>query len=184
MKSLSSTLTTWLTAVCFFFGQTALAATSENLMGLDDTRASSTTSEYVFRSTTRGNLVPIQVLGAVAKPGLYFVPQRTDLVRLLTLAGGPQSAADDEVLVRKADRSWMDLSISGLKRDNGSAFEVDIPKVLKQGDYANLTLSPNDVVYVPQREPWISQDMFRTVSVVSLVMSIVLTAVLIDQKSK
>ncbi|MBX2986312.1 MAG: hypothetical protein KF802_00310 [Bdellovibrionaceae bacterium] len=166
-----------------FCTQTVWAQSS--LLGISDAdvRASSTTSEYVFRSTYRENLVPVQLLGAVSKPGLYFVPPRTDLVKLLALAGGTQNSASEEVMVRKADQSWKKLDVAGV-RPKDRSYEVDMKKVLEQSDYTALTMSAQDVVYVPPKEPWISQDLFRTVSVVSLVMSIVLTGVLIDQNQR
>lgn len=153
------------------------------LLGQDDQRPASHTSEYVFRSTSRGNLIPIQVMGSVTKPGLYFVPPNTNLVKLLTLAGGPQSVADnEEILVRKADRSWDGLKLGGIEKDKQS-YRVDLEKMLRQSDHTRLPMSPNDVVFVPPKQSWISQDATRTISVVSLLMGIVLTGILIDQKS-
>lgn len=154
-------------------------------MGFDSDRGSSAnaTAEYVFRSTYRENLIPVQVLGAVGKPGLYFVPPRTDLVKLLTLAGGPVVSASEDVVVRKADQSWNQLGVSGVDKA-GLSYEVDVKKLLKEGSYSSLAMSAQDVVYVPTKEPFISQDITRTATVVSLVMGIILTGVLIDQNSR
>lgn len=166
-------------------GQAAFA--QSGMLGVgDDVRASSTTSEYVFRSTYRENLVPIQLLGAVNKPGLYFIPPKTDLVKLLTLAGGTQSDAQEDIIVRKADQSWTKMNLEkdkGVRKD-GNSYQVNMPEVLRKNDYTTLTMSAQDVVYVPPKQPFISQDTYRTTAVVSLVMSIVLTGVLIDQKTR
>ena len=174
------------TLICWtaIFALLAQPASAESLLDTDEARASSTTSEYVFRSTSRGNLVPIQILGSIGKPGLYFVPPNTNFVKLLTMAGGPLSTADNEsIIVKKSDRTWESMNFGGIKRD-GSAFKVDLEHLLKRADHTSLTMSPNDVVFIPNKEGWISQDVFRTISVVSLVMSIVLTGFLIEQKAK
>lgn len=176
---------TWFASVMTTILASQTCFAQSGMLGVgDDVRASATTSEYVFRSTYRENLVPIQLLGAVNKPGLYFIPPRTDLVKLLTLAGGMQADAKDDIIIRKADQSWQKMNLEKGLRKEGNSYEVNMPEVLKKNDYTTLTMSAQDVVYVPAKEPFVSQDLYRTTAVVSLVMSIVLTGVLIDQRSK
>lgn len=160
-----------------FASQVAFAETS--LLGFDDAdvRSSNTTSEYVFKSTYRENLVPVQLLGAVLRPGLYFVPPKTDLVKLMTLAGGLQPSAENEITVRKADGSWDRVRLGSVKKE-GATYNVDVKKVLKEPDYTSLTLSSQDVVYVPAHEPWISSDTSRTISVIALVASALASSLL------
>lgn len=148
-----------------------------------DVRASSTTAEYIFKSTYQENLIPVQVLGAVSKPGMYFIPPRTDLVKLLTMAGGPFSSMDENIVVRKTDQSWEQLKLSGVKKRSQS-YEVDFKKLLREGAYTSLTMSPQDVVYVPPEAAWISPNTVRIVTVTSLVLGMVLTGILISQRTK
>lgn len=158
-----------------------VAAFAQTLEG--DTRPAAIASEYVYRSTYKEGLVPVRVLGAVGKPGMYFVPAKTDLVKLLTLAGGMLSSAEGDVVVRKADESWSTLTMPGLAKRN-LAYELDFNHVMLEGAYSSLTLSAQDVVYVPPEEPWISSGTARTVSFVSIVMGIVLTGILITQNAQ
>ena len=152
--------------------------------GLSDreVRPSSTTAEYVFKSTYQENLIPVQVLGAIHKPGMYFVPSKTDLVKLLTMAGGPTTAVSEDIVVRKTDRSWSELNLIGLKKEN-QAYEVNFKKLLRGGAYTTLLMSPHDVVYVPPTESWVDTNTMRLITVVSLVMGIVVTGIAIDQKT-
>lgn len=157
-------------------------AAQASLLDLDDAHMAPPTSEFVYRGTARGNLVPIHIMGAVGKPGLYFVPPNTPVLRALTLAGGPQTNADaEEILVRKADRSWENLNVGGLKK-SGASYRVDVEDLMRRTDHGSLPMSPNDVVFVPTKEPFINSDMMRVVTIVSLVATTILTAVLIDER--
>jgi hypothetical protein len=171
----------WTLAIALFV-QPLMA---ESVLDFDEPgKAPTSTSEYVFRSTVKPNLIPVQVLGSVAKPGLYYVPPNTNLVKLLTLAGGPQNTADaEEIVVKKADASWEHVKAGGLTRDH-QAYKVDFEPMLKRGDQSRLPMSPNDIVYVPAKQPWFSNNLTRSVTIVSLVMGIVLTGILIDEHSR
>src|SRR4051812_38256259 len=50
-------------------------------------------SEYVSGNFPGAVLIPINLWGAVGKPGIHHVPTRTDLVTLISLAGGPTGDA-------------------------------------------------------------------------------------------
>ena len=45
-------------------------------------------------------------------------------------------------------------------------------------------LAQDDFIYIPKKEPWISNDVSRTITLVSLLTSIVLTAVLIERNQR
>ncbi len=167
----------WLLCSNLSFAQTALSDMYET------NKQTQSSSEYVFRSSLRDNLISVQILGAVARPGIYYIPPRTDLVKLLTLAGGPTVTADHDLIVRKSETSWSQMRVDGVEKD-GLSYKVDVEKILKESQISNLTMHQQDVVYVPQKQAFISNDAFRTISVVSLLASIVLTGVLIEQKSK
>lgn len=176
------TLFCWISVLSLVFTQAQ--AKAESLLDLDDAKPTSSTSEYVYRSTTKGNLIPVQIMGSVGKPGLYFVPPNTNLIKVLTLAGGPQASANSErIVVKKADKSWDELRSGGVSRD-GASYRVDIEDLLRRPEHSSLSMSANDVVFVPNKEPFISSDAMRVVTVVSLVMTTVLTAVLIHNDTK
>lgn len=149
---------------------------------LNEIKPPQQTSEYIFRSSQKESLISVQLLGAVYKPGIYYIPSNTDLLKLITLAGGTTNGGDlSEVLVRKTEpQNWRSIKSKALNEYQG-AFEVDAEKIIKFGGYKSLQLQQDDFIYVPPRTPWISSESSRNITVVSIVLGIVLTAVLIDK---
>ena len=130
-------------------------------------------AEYIYRSSQKESLIGVQLLGAVKYPGLYYVPSNTDILKLVTLAGGIEEANLSEVIVRKTDPS------------QAGVYELDMNKFMKSSaDSKPFKLTQDDLIFIPKKEPWISNDVSRTITLVSLVTSIVLTAVLIEKNSK
>lgn len=130
-------------------------------------------SEYIYRSLPKESLIGVQLIGAVQKPGLYYVPLNTDILKLITLAGGTDDGDLSNIIVRKIDPSQQGV------------YELDVKKLMKSSaDAKPFKLAQDDFIYIPKKEPWISNDVSRTITLVSLVTSIVLTAVLIEKNSK
>lgn len=82
------------------------------------------------------------VLGEVKKPGSLELPmeRKMSVLEAVTMAGGfTQIAAQDRTRI--------------LRKKNGKSFfiNVEISKITKEGDKtADISLEPNDVVFVPQ----------------------------------
>ena len=130
-------------------------------------------AEYIYRSSPKESLIGVQLLGAVRNPGIYYIPTNADVLKLLALAGGTDDADLSEILVRKTDPS------------QSGVYELDIKKLMKSTpDVKPFKLAQDDFVYVPKKESWISNDVSKTITIVSLVATIVLTGVLIDKNSK
>lgn len=149
---------------------------------LSDIKPPQQSSEYIYRSSPKESLVAVQLLGAVAKPGIYYIPANTDLLKLITLAGGTTNGGDlSEILVRKMEpKSWDEIKSKAINEYQG-AYEVDAEKLIKYGGARSLKLQQDDFVYIPPRTPWISAEASRNITVVSVILGIVLTAVLIDR---
>lgn len=130
-------------------------------------------AEYIYHSTNKESLIGVQLIGAVKKPGLYYIPTNTDILKLITLAGGTEDADLSNILVRKIDPTQTGV------------FELDVKKLMKSSaDAKPFRLAQDDFVYIPKNEPWISSEVSRTITIVSLLTSIVLTSVLIDKYAK
>lgn len=169
-----------LSLVCIFFVQTTFA--QEGLLG--DFRTPLQASEYIYRSSPKESLISVHLLGAVQKPGIYYVPAQTDLLKLLTLAGGAASNGDlSEILVRKTEVQGWDRIQSKAISEHRGAYEVDIKKFIQYGGSKQLILAQDDFIYVPQNEPFISAEVSRTVTIFSVVLGMALTALLIDKNS-
>lgn len=129
-------------------------------------------AEYIYRSSQKESLISVQLLGAVKNPGIYYIPPQTDLLKLVTLAGGADDADLTEVVVRKSEPSQKGV------------YELDLNKLMKStSEVKPFKLAQDDFVYIPKKEPWISNDVSRSITIVSLITSIILTSVLIEKNS-
>ncbi len=84
-------------------------------------------------------LIRVNVWGKVQRPGQYFVPATTDLITLLSVAGGPisKSRLTDVQVVRP------------MEEGNVQVMSINIKKYLKTGDKRLIPdLRPEDTVVV------------------------------------
>jgi hypothetical protein len=169
-------------SVIIFMFSTKPAHADEGLLG--EIKQPQQSQEYIFRSSPKESLISVQLLGAVTKPGIYYVPANTDLLKLLTLAGGNNNSGDlTEVLVRKLEpKTWDQIQSKAVSEYKG-AYEVDTEKIIKYGGASKLKLAQDDFVYVPAKTPWVSTETARGITILSLVMGIVLTSILIQKNT-
>lgn len=145
------------------------------------------TAEYIFRNSPRDNLITVQVFGSVARPGMYYVPEDTDLMKLLTLAGGVVNSSElDEVIVRKLEgRAWKGFNSKYVDQQNDQTYRIDVDGMLKHSPSVKpLRMSHDDFVYVPQKESIVSSDFQKILGIASVILTGVLTYVVIKDKSK
>ncbi len=77
-----------------------------------------------FIGTVNEILVPINIWGFVRYPGQYMVPNRTDLLSLISYAGGPTDAANiSKIRLVRSD-----------EKEGNIVWNVNIKKYLKTGD--------------------------------------------------
>ncbi|MFT6070041.1 MAG: hypothetical protein ACJAT2_003305 [Bacteriovoracaceae bacterium] len=138
-------------------------------------------SEFLFQNFKNQELISIRLLGAVNKPGLYHVPKNVNLVTLLTLAGGPTKDADiEKIKIGNDSRSYTGKkSVATFKQ---KSLTLNLNHAISAGSDPKYNLDPNDIVLVNQKKAWISSDTFRLVSILSVVLSGVLTAIVIDDR--
>ncbi len=164
---LRSRVFTVVIAAIFFQTQTALAQNS-----FFEIKEPPRAAEYIYRSSQKETLISVQLLGAVENPGIYYIPAQTDLLKLVSLAGGTRDADLTEVLVRKTDPSQKGV------------YELDLNKLMKStSEVKPFKLAQDDFVYIPKKQPWISSDIAQSVTIISLITSIILTSVLIEKNS-
>lgn len=145
------------------------------------------TAEYIFKNSPRDVLITVQLFGSVARPGIYYVPEDTDLMKLLTLSGGVLNSSElEEIVVRKGDaRTWHGLNLRFVDKTQDSVYRVDVDKLLKESpNLKPLRMSHQDFVYVPTKEPFISANASRIITIGSVLLSAVLTVLLIEKNSK
>lgn len=133
-----------------------------------------TTSEFIYRSGTDDSLISVYLLGAVAKPGLYHVPVNTDLISLLTLAGGAtQNAETDEILIKGQN--------PGASRRE---IHFDLEKSMRDGGTGKVMLASNDLVYVTPAKPALTTQALTYIGLVSSILAIVATGLIINDRVK
>jgi protein involved in polysaccharide export with SLBB domain len=107
----------------------------------------------IFVSEQRSR--PIQVTGAVDKPGTYQMGGRVSLYEILLRAGGPK-ASGPKVTIRR-NSAFGPLEIPGVPRHQDQGFtyaELDLAEVMTgHGDKALFHLNPHDIVSVSPAPP-------------------------------
>jgi hypothetical protein len=105
-------------------------------------------------------LIRVNVWGRVHRPGQYFVPATTDLITLISSAGGPQdrSRISDVRVVR------------GGVGPQAEVIEVNLKKYLKTGDKRLIPdLKPEDTVIVSGSAWQLIADIFQVTAGVATI---------------
>jgi hypothetical protein len=129
-------------------------------------------SEFIFESYPNQVLIPIRLLGAIKNAGLYHIPPDMKLMTLLSLAGGTTSEADIENIIIGNDQQVKDKK----------SLSVNLEENLKNGATSDYILVPNDIILIKNKTPLVSNDSFRIISIVSILLTSVLTAIIINDK--
>jgi hypothetical protein len=179
---MTKTLVKLFMAFVTFWSSISAASALGDLGSIGDIKMPAQASEYMFRSSPKESLISVQLLGAVQKPGVYYVPSNTDLLKVLTLAGGSTNGGDiSEVMVRKTEpEKWANIRSKALDEHRGT-YEVDVQELIRQGGGEPLKLNHDDLIYVPPRESMVSPETAKTITLVSVVMSIALSGLLISK---
>ncbi len=137
-------------------------------------------SEYIFESYPNQELIPIRLLGSVKNAGLYHIPANMKLTTLLALAGGTSGDADLGKIIIGNDLHM----IKDEKGLDTKSLTIDLEDTLKNGANTDYTLVANDIVLIQNKSPIVSNDAFRTISVVSVILTSILTAIVIKDRYK
>lgn len=143
----------------------AASADSPSPEELDLARYIRSGPQYVFGDEERVK-ISVNVWGEVDRPGSYLVPDDTDLVTLLSLAGGPTAQADiTEVRVVRfhATRPATDT--------------VDLKQLLDSPGTVPPGLLPGDTVRVPRRSGTTLGGVLRALSEIAIIFSTVVLVI-------
>ncbi|PSQ96726.1 MAG: hypothetical protein BRD55_05475 [Bacteroidetes bacterium SW_9_63_38] len=130
-----------------------LAASSGAAYGQAFGRVEETKSNvaYFYHAKPGEATVQISVWGTVPRPGIYEVPDTTDLDKLLTMAGGAPLKPLQE------DRDAPEITVRVYRPQTGNEakskiFEAKLERML-QGDAPYPSLRDNDIVVVETVKP-------------------------------
>ena len=130
-------------------------------------------SEFVSGNYPGAVLMPINLWGPVQKPGIHHVPVRTDLLTLLSLAGGPAGEAE--------------LGDITIKRRTGAEeliIRVDAEELLTKSGKVSPVLEANDIILIPRSKPIVSNNTVATVGFVTSILSVILIGFALNNQLK
>ena len=143
------------------------SAQIETNLGVSKSGASS--AAYYFLSKPGEITMSINLWGYVRNPGRYEVPISTDLVQLLSYAGGPLAEAD-----------LASVKISRVvRRDDGIRtveFNVNLRHLDKLDDKAR-GLEPGDTIFVDSPS-FVWRDVFSILTTVAIILASIANAVI------
>ncbi|MFN0157971.1 MAG: SLBB domain-containing protein [Bacteroidota bacterium] len=157
-----------LMAVCVVFVTSmlpsgAFAQTSESGLGSVLPRAA--TASYYYIGKPGELTMQVNLWGFVKNPGRYEVPSSTDLVQLVSYAGGPVQGADmDDVRITRFNRTD-----SLLTRGEYSVNLAELYRV----DPAKLVLRPGDTVFIDHSNWLTVRDVFSVITTAAIITSAV-----------
>ncbi len=106
--------------------QTALAASRES-----ETLQQHSAAEYFLGSSRDVLLIKVNVWGRVKHPGQYNIPSGTNLIELLSAAGGPiDNARLDEVRIIRQYNNQEKIILVDIKKYLKTANQAMIPELL------------------------------------------------------
>ena len=86
-------------------------------------------------------LIKVNIWGFVAKPGQYLVPNDTDLISLVSFAGGPRDGAKLSRIKLIRDQKSEDAS--------NKILEIDVQKYIEHGNESIIPkLKPGDTIII------------------------------------
>lgn len=128
-------------------------------------------AEYIYQSYGDQELISIRVLGSIQNAGLYHIPKDMQLTTLISLAGGTTESAD-----------LKSVFISNEGREVPKAQRYDMESALEKGHIEMYQLQSNDVVFIREKRPIISNDAWKAISVLSVLLTSALTVLAIDDR--
>lgn len=130
-------------------------------------------SEYISGYYKGAVLMPVRLWGAVRQTGLHQIPTGTDLLQLLSLAGGPN-----------VDAKLDDVTIRRFNKDGAKIIKVDLMELIDSKTAKIQELEANDIVILPATQPVISGNTVAIIGVVSSVLGIVSASILVANALK
>ena len=112
-------------------------------------------------------VIRVSVLGEVRNPGLLSVEPGTNLIHLITLAGGPTERANMKAI--RVIRA-------------GRPYEVDLQGALSGSSAGRVVLFSNDVVFLDRRRGLTRENLSFGMNMLTAVLSIVSVVVVIQNR--
>jgi hypothetical protein len=166
-------LVAFITIVCFW-SSLARASDIYNLREVNsnpiNTRQQA--AEFYLGHIDGEFLIPINVVGAVGRPGLYHIPKNTDIFRLIAAAGGFNEKADLTKITIKRRTATIESIIA-----------INFEEALQTKESNRVVLESEDVLHIAVKEPLIDQDTLSLLTITASILSIILTSLIIRDRN-
>lgn len=130
-------------------------------------------NEYISGDYPGAVMMKINLWGGVNKPGIHYVPAKTDIVTLLSYAGGPTEKAESDNIIIKRTVSGKQIVI-----------DVDVDDIMHSTKSISPVLEANDIIVVPSRKPFFSENTVQVIGVVGGVLGIILASIVLKKTFK
>ncbi len=128
----------------------------EDAFGNKDLLTSREASVYIYGDPSLGELMPVRVLGAVQRAGMYHISPATDLLTLLSLAGGTLENANLE-----------SVKIKRITKGNESVIEIDLEDMVEDVNEVSPLLQDGDTVLIPNQKKIFSDNFMQTFALIT-----------------
>ncbi len=124
------------------------------LLVLSSTLLAQPRDEYIMTESGRLEMV-VYIIGEIKRPGEYQVPDDTNLLELISKAGGPTEFSNmSKVMITRIDRDVPTNGRDGRLRSRNKIVRYDVAKYLQKSvDVPPPVLKPGDTILVP-RNSW------------------------------
>lgn len=110
-------------------------------------------------------MMRINLWGAVGKAGIHFIPTGTDLITLLSYAGGPLALAElDNIVIKRRTKN------------RERVIKIDMENYLTSIAIKSPALEANDIVFIPSTKPIISQNTALILGTVTSLLGLILVS--------
>jgi len=141
--------------------------------GIGPALSGSSTAAYYYISKSGEITMPINLWGYVKNPGRYEVPISTDLVQLVSFAGGPL-----------ADANLTDVKITRVMRRDTQIRKVEYTVNLKRLDQIDdmaLNLQAGDTIFI-DNIPFQWRDFFAILTTAAIVVTAVTSIIWVTKQ--
>jgi hypothetical protein len=118
-------------------------------------------AEYFNSNRNKRMLIRINLISGVQKTGIHYVPDDTNLIDLISLAGGVTSGAEAD-----------DISVRREGKNGTETLRIDLTQIISNSDLKVPTLMNNDTLFIPESTNF-RQNLMLQIGMITAILSLV-----------
>ncbi len=145
--------------VLHLFPASVFAVDKPTLDVNSQSKETSAHSEYFNANRDKRLMVKVSLLSGVPKPGIHYIPDDTNLLDMLSMAGGILSyAKEDEIMLQRTSKT------------NSQLVAYDLHVMMKTERNKIPILLDNDIIYIPEK-PSLRGDIMQNLAFYSVILA-------------